>query len=192
MGKCGAAVTLAEVGMTRNTLHYRTPDALTSAWHRARKAAARLQPAAGQVRPLARNAGAVARHQADKTRTWAAPQVERTGQVLQDSIAPKASSLLSAAARRIDPAPPRSRQWRKLAGISAAAAAATAAAAALRARLRAGASAATDPPEASTTTPAEETAPPAETPNGQRSPGGEIDPTVPPAPGNRDVPAAID
>jgi hypothetical protein len=163
--------------MTRNSPHHRTPNALTSVWRWARKAAARLQPAAEQVKPLARNAGTTARHQTDKTRAWAAPQVERAGQVLQDSIAPKASSLLSAAARRIDPARPRWRRWQKLAGASAAAAAAaatTAAAAALRRRQKAGASDATDPPQGGATVPAEKTAPRAETPNGQRSPGSDV------------------
>jgi hypothetical protein len=52
---------------------------------------------ADQVMPLARNAGAAAKRQADRTRSWAAPQVERAGQAVQDSIAPKVSSLLSAA-----------------------------------------------------------------------------------------------
>jgi len=68
------------------------------------------------------------------TRAWAAPQVERTGQVLQDSVAPKVSAWLSTAARRLEPAkPPRSR-WRKLAGFSVLAAAAGAAAALVRNR----------------------------------------------------------
>jgi len=158
--------------MTRNTVHHRPPTALTSAW---RHAAARLQPAAGQVKPLAR----AARHQADKTRSWAAPQVERAGQVLQDSIAPKASSLLSAAAHRIDPAQPRRRSRRVLAGASAAAAVA-AFAAAVRSRLKAGASKATEPAEASDTASGAETAPETETTpvagtgNGQRSAGSDV------------------
>jgi hypothetical protein len=163
--------------MTRNTVHHRPPTALTSAW---RRAAARLQPAAGQVKPLAQTARTAARHQADKTRAWAAPQVERAGQALQDSIAPKASSLLSAAADRIDPARPSRRRRRVLAGASAAAVAA-AIAAAVRSRLRAGASKAPEPAEAGdtasgteTAAPETETTPVAGTENGQRSPGSDV------------------
>jgi hypothetical protein len=162
--------------MTRNTVHHRPPNALTSTW---RRAAARLQPAAGQVKPLARTARTAARHQADKTRAWAAPQVERAGQVLQDSVAPRASSLLTAAAHRIDPAQPRRRRWRVLAGASAAAAA-TAFAAAVRSRLKAGASKTTEPAEADDAAPGTETAPETEpTPvagmhDGQRSHGSDV------------------
>jgi hypothetical protein len=135
--------------MTRNTAHHGTASGLPGAWRRVRRATAPLQTSAGQVKPLVRTAGAAARHKANKTRAWAAPQVERAGQVLQDSIAPKASSLLSAAAHRIDPAP-RRRSWRKVAGASAAAALASGAAAfaaAVRRRLKAGAPTAMDPTE---------------------------------------------
>jgi hypothetical protein len=173
--------------MTRNTVHHQASAALTTTWRRARRAAARLQPAAGQVKPLARTATAVARQQADKTRAWAAPQVERAGQVLQDSIAPKASSLLSAAAHRIDPAPPRRRRWRKLASAAAASAAA-AFAAAVRSRLKAAAAEAkaTDPAQAGGTASGAETAPGAETGpvagthNGQRSAGSDVQHGSPP------------
>jgi len=162
--------------MNPNTVHHRPPTALTSAW---RRAAARLQPAAGQVKPLAQTARTAARHQADKTRAWAAPQVERAGQVLQHSIAPKASSLLSAAADHVDPARPRRRRRRVLAGASAVAAAA-AFAAAVRSRLKAGASKATEPAEAGDTASGTETAPESETTpvagtdNGQRSPASDV------------------
>ncbi|HYA50425.1 MAG TPA: hypothetical protein VEG33_04580 [Streptosporangiaceae bacterium] len=69
-----------------------------------------------------------------RTRAWAAPQVERTGQVLQHSIAPTVSAWLSAAARRLEPAKPQRSRWRKLAGFSMLAAAAGAAAALVRNR----------------------------------------------------------
>jgi hypothetical protein len=65
-----------------------------------------------------------------KARAWAAPQVERTGQVIQDTVAPKVADALAASARRIDPGKPRRGRWRMLAGISALLAAAAAAAAA--------------------------------------------------------------
>jgi hypothetical protein len=54
-----------------------------------------------------------------KARAWAAPQVERTGQVIQDTVAPKVADALSASARRIDPDKPGRRRWPMLAGIAA-------------------------------------------------------------------------
>jgi hypothetical protein len=160
--------------MSRNTMHERTPNALTSTWHRARQAVTLLPRAADKIKPPARTAGAAARHRANKARAWAAPQVERAGQVLQDSIAPKTSSLLSAAANRIDPARPGRRRGRKLAGASAIVAAAAAAAAALRARLKATAAAAADPAATADTNSGAETQSAAETRNGQRSLDGEV------------------
>ena len=62
-----------------------------------------------------------------KARAWAAPQVERTGQVIQDTVAPKVADALAASARRIDPGPSRRRRWPMLAGIAALLAAAAAA-----------------------------------------------------------------
>jgi len=72
-----------------------------------------------------------------KTRAWAAPQVERAGQVLQDSVAPRVSALLSSAARRIEPARQPRRLWRKLAGGSALTATAGAVTAVVRSRSKA-------------------------------------------------------
>ena len=96
--------------------------------------AAQVKPVAGELKPLARSTGAAARRRVDKTRAWAAPQVERAGQVLQDSVAPKVSARLSAAARRLEPAKPRRRRWRKLVGVLMLAAAAGAVAAVVRIR----------------------------------------------------------
>jgi hypothetical protein len=45
--------------------------------------------------------------------------VERTGQVLQDSVAPKVAAALTSTARRLDPGKPKRRGWRKVAGVSA-------------------------------------------------------------------------
>ncbi|HEX4657973.1 MAG TPA: hypothetical protein VH307_11355 [Streptosporangiaceae bacterium] len=91
---------------------------------------------AAQVKPLARSTGAATARRVHKTRAWAAPQVERAGHVLQDSVAPRVSSRLSSAARRLEPARPRSERWRKLAlaGGSALTAAAGAVAALVRSR----------------------------------------------------------
>lgn len=84
-----------------------------------------------------------------KARAWAAPQVERTGQVIQDTVAPKVADALTASARRIDPGKPRHGRWRMLGGIAALLAAAAGATAAAL-RKRATATA---------TTPAEEEEP---------------------------------
>jgi hypothetical protein len=89
---------------------------------------------AAQVRPLARSTEAAAARRVHKTRAWAAPQVERAGQVLQDSVAPRVSALLSSAARRLEPARPSRRRWRKLAVGSGFTAAAGAVAAVVRGR----------------------------------------------------------
>jgi hypothetical protein len=103
----------------------------TEAWDRTLKAAEQLKPMADQVRPLAKSAGEAARRNLHKTRAWAAPQVERTGQALQDTVAPKVASALSSAAQRIDPAQPKRGKWRLPVGIAAAVAAAASAAAAV-------------------------------------------------------------
>ena len=100
----------------------------------ARQAAAQLKPAAEKAKPYARSAGHAARRQLLRTRAWAAPQVERSGQVLQDTVAPKAAAMLSEAARRIDPAQPRPGRWRKGVGLATLTAAAGAVAAWLRGR----------------------------------------------------------
>jgi hypothetical protein len=106
-----------------------------SAQDRAREVAAKLKPAAAQVKPLARSTGEAAQRGLQAGRAWAAPRVERTGQVLQESVAPRVADMLSSAARRIEPEKPRSKRWWTLSGIAVLlAAGATAAAAALRKR----------------------------------------------------------
>ena len=73
---------------------------------------------AAQLPPLARNTSDAAKRGVTRTRAWAAPQLERGGQVLQDQVAPKVSSALSSAAQRVDPGQPKPRQWRKVAAFS--------------------------------------------------------------------------
>lgn len=102
----------------------------------ARQAAGRLKPAAARARPLARSTGAAARRQLLRTRAWAAPQVERSSKVLQDTVAPKVSAVLSSAARKLDPAQPRQRRWRKPAGLATMTAAGGAAAAFIRNKMK--------------------------------------------------------
>jgi hypothetical protein len=101
------------------------------AWDRTLKAADQLKPVADQMKPLAKNAGQAAKRNLHKTRAWAAPQLERTGQVLQDTVAPKVASALSTAADRIDPAKPRGGRWKLPVGIAAILAAAASAVAAV-------------------------------------------------------------
>lgn len=63
-----------------------------------------------------------ARRGAYYARTWAAPRLERTGQALEQRVAPRVAAMMSAAARRIEPAPPKRRRWPLVAaGIVAAA-----------------------------------------------------------------------
>jgi hypothetical protein len=125
---------------------------------RARQAAAQLKPVAAQVKPLATSAGAAAKRGAHRTRTWAAPQVERTGQVLQHSVAPKVSAWLSSAAHRLDPGQPRRARWRAPASLATVTAAASAAAAYIRHRRKTDSTAPAEP---------DEQAPAGETPGGQ-------------------------
>src|SRR5258708_34919307 len=120
--------------MSRISSNDEADEAASSAWDRARQAAARVRPVAARVKPLASSTGAAARRRVRRTRAWAAPMVDRTGQVLQDNVAPKVSAKLSSAAQRLEPAKPPSRRWRKLAGISMLAAAASAVAVLARSR----------------------------------------------------------
>jgi len=113
--------------MSRKKRNHSARVAATSAGRRARRAAAQVKPVAAQMKPLAQTTGAAAIGRVRRTRAWAAPRLERTGQVLQDSVAPKVSAWLSVAARRLEPAKPQRPRWRKLAGISVLAAAAGAA-----------------------------------------------------------------
>jgi hypothetical protein len=78
---------------------------------------------AAQLPPLARNTSEAAKRGVTRTRAWAAPQLERGGQVLQDQVAPKVSAALSSAAQHVDPGQPKPRQWRKVAAFSLLAAA---------------------------------------------------------------------
>jgi hypothetical protein len=120
--------------MSRTRRNHEPGTKASSPWDRARQAAAQVTPAAAELKPLARSTGAAAGRRVHRTRAWAAPQVEHAGRVLQDSVAPKVSALLSSAARRLEPAKPPRRRWRKLAGISMLAAAASAVAAVVRNR----------------------------------------------------------
>ena len=120
--------------MSRLKRNQKVTIAASSAGRRVRRAAAQVKPAAAQMKPFAQRTGAAAKRRVRRTRAWAAPQVERSGQVLQDSVAPTVSAWLSTAARRLEPAKPHRPRWRKLAGFSVLAAATGAAAALVRNR----------------------------------------------------------
>jgi hypothetical protein len=102
----------------------------------ARKRSGQSGSAARRVRTVASSVLPLARRGVHRTRAWAAPNVERTGRVLQDSVAPKVTDALSAAARHIDPDTPRRKRWRKQASIAALTAAAGGAIAGLARRAR--------------------------------------------------------
>jgi hypothetical protein len=124
---------------------------------------------AAQLPPLARNTSEAAKRGVTRTRAWAAPQLERGGEVLQNQLAPAVSAALSSAAHRVDPGQPKPRQWRKVAAFSLLAAAGVVTALA-GFRLRASAAA---PAEETT---ASDTAPdggPADTTAGEAAPGSE-------------------
>lgn len=108
---------------------------------RARKIALQAARLADQARPVTKKATLTARRGAGVTATWAKPRVGRVrawmavraarGSIsVQEHVAPRVSSVLSAAARRLDPPAPQARRWPKvLAGtalLAAGAAAATA------------------------------------------------------------------
>ena len=115
--------------MSRSKRTDKAGAAAAAAFDRARHAAA-------QVKPLSSSVQAAAGRGLHRARAFAAPQVERAGQALEDSVAPKVSAMLSSAAQRLEPVEPRRRRWRKLAGISLLAAAASAIAAVVRNRAK--------------------------------------------------------
>jgi len=92
-----------------------------------------VRHALAQAGPVATSTTAAVRHRVTRSRAWAAPQVERTGQFLQHVAAPKVSAALSSAAHKIEPAQAsRRRRWTKRAGVAGLLAAMGAAAAVLR------------------------------------------------------------
>jgi hypothetical protein len=136
---------------------------------RARQAAEAAKPVATQVKPLANDAKEAASRGVYAARSWAAPQVERTGQVLQDTVAPKVAEALHTSAQKLDPGQPPHRGWRKgAAAISILLAAAAAAVATLAARKRKAESAAANGAQAESAAS-----------EAQPSPDGEIKDTAP-------------
>jgi hypothetical protein len=108
---------------------------------RARKIAIQAAKMADQAGPMTRKAAGTARQGAGGAANWAKPRVgrvrawmavraARSSVSVQETVAPRVSSMLASAARRLDPPKARSRRWpRMLAGtaiLAAAGAAATA------------------------------------------------------------------
>lgn len=91
-----------------------------------------VRHAVAQAGPLAASTSEAVQHGVTRSRAWAAPQLERTGQFLQKVAAPRLSSVLSSAAHKIEPAKPRRRRWTTRAGAAGLLAAVGAAAAVLR------------------------------------------------------------
>jgi len=110
--------------------------AATQLVQRARQAAEAAKPVAAQVKPLANDARQAASRGVYRARSWAAPQVERTGQVFQDTVAPKVADALQSSAQKLDPGQPPHRGWRKGAAVISILLAAAAAAVAAMARKR--------------------------------------------------------
>ncbi|MFG1708500.1 YtxH domain-containing protein [Nonomuraea sp. M3C6] len=68
-----------------------------------------------RMTPVADQAKVVAAQRFEDARYWAAPRLHSAAHGFEDQVAPKVSSMLSAAARKIDPTPSRSRRWPTLA-----------------------------------------------------------------------------
>jgi hypothetical protein len=132
-GQGGTVRTPGEVRMSRmNTNGNASATVASQIRQYAQQAAEAAKPIAAQVKPLASDAKEAAGRGVYKARAWAAPQVERSGQVLQDSVAPKVAAALHSSAERLNPGEPPHRGWRKgAAAISILLAAAAAAVAAV-------------------------------------------------------------
>jgi hypothetical protein len=64
-----------------------------------------------RMTPMADQAKVVAVQRIEDARYWVAPRLESAAHGIEGQVAPKVSSMLSAAARKIDPKPSRSRRW---------------------------------------------------------------------------------
>jgi hypothetical protein len=117
------------------SLRTRKYDARAAARAGATTARRRARRATKQVTPLALSARRTAKRGVYGARVWAAPRVERTGNALQERVAPKVSAMLAATARRMEPAQPiRRRRWPKIVAGILVLAVGSAAAAVLRSR----------------------------------------------------------
>jgi len=112
---------------------------------RARKIAMQASKLADQAGPMTKKAATTARQGAGDAANWARPRVGRMrawmaaraahGSVsVQETVAPRISSMLATVARKLDPPKPRARRWPKVFAGTALIAAGAAAAMAMRGR----------------------------------------------------------
>lgn len=98
----------------------------------------RATDTAAQLTPLAESARVTATRRMYQARMWAAPRLDRASQTFEKRVAPEVTSMLSTAARRVEPRS-RGRRWPGvLAGIAVLAAGGAAAAYLLQRRGQAG------------------------------------------------------
>jgi hypothetical protein len=100
---------------TMNGARGRALDASGRARRMGARQSVRAREAAAHMAPLARNAQLTAKQGVYSARVWAAPRLERMGRALQDDMAPRMSAMLSATARKVQPARPPRRRWPVLA-----------------------------------------------------------------------------
>ncbi|MFE3454925.1 YtxH domain-containing protein [Nonomuraea sp. NPDC059194] len=72
---------------------------------------AQAMRAGDRIAPMTDQAKVAAAHRIEDARYWVAPKLEGAAHRVEDQLAPMVSSMLSQAARRIDPTPVRSRRW---------------------------------------------------------------------------------
>jgi hypothetical protein len=95
------------------------------------------EDAAAWARPRVDDAVSWARPHVDDARSWAAPRLERSGVVVQESIAPAISEAMVSAAHKLEVKPPRKRRrWASVLAVTMMVAAAASAAAAVAMRRR--------------------------------------------------------
>ena len=82
----------------------------TQAKAQAIRAQGRALQAKEQFTPMAKSAQLTASQGVQQARSWAAPRVEQAGVAVQERVAPKVSSAMIATARKMQPAPARSRR----------------------------------------------------------------------------------
>ena len=94
------------------------------------------EDAAAWAKPRVDDAAAWAKPKVDDARSWAAPKLERSGIVVQETIAPAIADAMISAARAIDVKPVRRRRWARPAAITMIVAAMASAGAAIAMRRR--------------------------------------------------------
>lgn len=95
--------------MSLNLRKRRTLVEIPTTWLGRVKSQARR--AGDRIAPVADQARSVAASRFEDARYWAAPRLEDAAHRVEDQFAPRVSSMLSEAAKRVDPAPARSRKW---------------------------------------------------------------------------------